>query len=67
MTIFEKREIMTNRRRKVRKNYNKYHSIYHRHRRLNVKRIVISVGTLIVLGVFNGYRNNDLSIKQQIS
>ena len=51
MTIFEKREIMTNRRRKVRKNYNKYHSIYHRHRRLNVKRIVISVGTLIVLGV----------------
>ena len=42
---------MTNRRRKVRKNYNKYHSIYHRHRRLNVKRIVISVGTLIVLGV----------------
>ena len=40
---------MKKRRRYVRKNYNKYHSIYQRRRRLNVKRIVICAAVFVMM------------------
>lgn len=49
MILFKKGKIMTNRRRKIRKNCNKYHSKYYTVKRINIKNIMLLVVALILI------------------